>query len=66
MPCFDKKLEASRDDFNLPGTPPLAIFCTLYLLVDIVCSTSDSSPHRISTDCFAYKAKGKRNSKLDV
>ena len=20
MPCYDKKLEASRDDFNLPGT----------------------------------------------
>ena len=22
MPCFDKKLEAARDDFDLPGTPP--------------------------------------------
>ena len=21
MPCYDKKLEASRDDFNLPGAP---------------------------------------------
>ncbi|KAK9830279.1 hypothetical protein WJX72_010779 [[Myrmecia] bisecta] len=21
MPCYDKKLEASRDDFNVPGTP---------------------------------------------
>lgn len=20
MPCFDKKLEASREDFNMPGT----------------------------------------------
>lgn len=21
MPCFDKKLEAARDDFDLPGAP---------------------------------------------
>ena len=21
MPCFDKKLEASREDFRIPGTP---------------------------------------------
>lgn len=21
MPCYDKKLEGSRDDFMLPGTP---------------------------------------------
>ena len=24
MPCYDKKLEASREDFNLPGAPFLA------------------------------------------
>ena len=25
MPCYDKKLEASREDFNLPGAPCVAL-----------------------------------------
>jgi iron only hydrogenase large subunit-like protein len=32
MPCYDKKLEASREDFNLPGMRPLTcLLCYLLL-----------------------------------
>ena len=33
MPCYDKKLEASREDFNLPGVP-------LSLCIDAPCAHS--------------------------
>lgn len=26
MPCYDKKLEASRDDFFVPGPDPIPLF----------------------------------------
>ena len=28
MPCYDKKLEASRDDFHLPGAPRDRLLCS--------------------------------------
>ena len=34
MPCYDKKLEGSRDDFMIPGTAPQP------LLLDLDCMSS--------------------------
>ncbi len=30
MPCYDKKLEASREDFNVPGAP-LHFFLLMFM-----------------------------------
>ena len=39
MPCYDKKLEASRDDFNLPGAPRRALLWSHAFVPLPVCSS---------------------------
>ncbi len=42
MPCYDKKLEASREDFNVPGTclaAPLSCNCAfsqVYIYISVM------------------------------